>query len=335
MSNLLCFTLVLALSVGASVPSIAMQEHRPPHRTIIRGVVRSFGNHAPLEHVVVTLERESGGFIAQAETDGLGKFTFDAPGEAVFVVRVRPTGYEERVQRVDLQTNSSDFVTFELSPTKGRDDSGGAPGPGANLSVKTAMIPEKARQEFTKGRELFIDHKDADSAIKHLQKAIKIYDKYTDAYVLVAMAYMEVGKVSDAQSTLEKAVSQDATSAEANIALGMLLNHEKNFVAAEKSLSRGLELNPNAPQGHYELAKTYWALGRWQEAEPHVQRAIELKPDMAPAHVLLGNVALRKGDNQRALAEFKEYLRLEPTGPMAVGAGQMVNKLEQQGGTPH
>jgi hypothetical protein len=54
-----------------------------------------------------------------------------------------------------------------------------------------------------------------------------------------------------------------------------------------------------------------------------------MKPDLAPAHVLLGNIALRKNDPAAALKEFKEYLRLDPKGPMAAGAQQMVSRLEQ------
>jgi tetratricopeptide (TPR) repeat protein len=95
-----------------------------------------------------------------------------------------------------------------------------------------------------------------------------------------------------------------------------------------------LELNPNAPQAHYELAKTYLATQKWDDAEQQAQKAVTLRPDMAPAHVVLGNIALHKGDNQAALKEFKEYLRLDPKGPMAAGAQQVVNRIEQAANTP-
>lgn len=117
--------------------------------------------------------------------------------------------------------------------------------------------------------------------------------------------------------------------------MGILLNHEKDYAGAKKSLTRGLELDPRAPQGQYELARALWALGRWQDAEPHVQKALELGSDMAPAHALMGNIALRKRDPELALKQFKEYLRLDPKGPMAAGAQQMVEKLVQSASTVH
>jgi len=99
------------------------------------------------------------------------------------------------------------------------------------------------------------------------------------------------------------------------------------YAEAETALLRGLELDPESADGHHELAKAYWALGRWQDAEPHAQKAVALKPDLAPAHVLLGNIALRKRDPQGALKEFQEYLRLEPNGPMAEQVRTIVAKI--------
>jgi lipoprotein NlpI len=90
-----------------------------------------------------------------------------------------------------------------------------------------------------------------------------------------------------------------------------------------------LQLEDASPEGHYELAKTYWSTGRWQDAEPHAQKAVALLPAMAPPHVLLGNIALRKGDVAGAYSQFQEYLRLDPQGPMAAGVRDLMGKIEQ------
>jgi len=44
---------------------------------------------------------------------------------------------------------------------------------------------------------------------------------------------------------------------------------------------------------------------------------------------MLGNLALRKNDGVTAKAEFSEYLRLDPKGPMAAGATQMIQKIDE------
>jgi tetratricopeptide (TPR) repeat protein len=108
-----------------------------------------------------------------------------------------------------------------------------------------------------------------------------------------------------------------------------VFNQEKKYEEAEKALSHGLELSPDSIEGHYELAKTYRALGKWQEAEPHAQKTVSMNPNLAPVPVLLGNIALRKNDPQAALKEFKEYLRLDPNGALAAGVQPMVSRIEQ------
>jgi tetratricopeptide (TPR) repeat protein len=78
----------------------------------------------------------------------------------------------------------------------------------------------------------------------------------------------------------------------------------------------------------------YWSQGRWQQAEPHARKSIELKHDIPLAHILLGNILLKKQDSRGALTEFKEYLRLDPNGPFAPGARDMVAKLEKPPANP-
>jgi cytochrome c-type biogenesis protein CcmH/NrfG len=52
-------------------------------------------------------------------------------------------------------------------------------------------------------------------------------------------------------------------------------------------------------------------------------------PNLAAAHVLLGNILLRKQDLDGALGEYQTYLRLEPNGSMAVGTREMIEKIKQ------
>ncbi len=76
-------------------------------------------------------------------------------------------------------------------------------------------------------------------------------------------------------------------------------------------------------------------LGRLEEAESHAQKAAALQPNMAPVHILLGNIAWKKQDAEGALKEYQQYLKLDPTGPMAEGTQAMVNKIQQALNSPH
>ena len=110
--------------------------------------------------------------------------------------------------------------------------------------------------------------------------------------------------------------------------MGSCLLEEKKFAEAEKPLSRGLELFPDASQGHYDLGRDYYTLNRFPEAETQARKALELQPEFAEAHLLLGNVLLRLRNGPGALTEFQSYLRLAPNGPFAGAAAELVKKLE-------
>jgi len=211
-------------------------------------------------------------------------------------------GYKEVNVRIELIGNTQGYATIELKPiSDGAVVEHPAESPGDSISVTDAAVPANARQEFEKGQTALLDNK-TEAAIGHLQKAVKMYKTFPSAYFLLGRAYLTLGAV---------------------------YNQTQNYTGAETALVQGLKLKPDAPGGHYELAKTYWSLGRWQEAAPHARQVIANMPELASPHVLMGNILLREGNAQQARQEYEAYLKLEPNGPMAAGAHQMIEKIEK------
>jgi len=304
-------------------------------RTSIRGTVRDAVTHQGLAHVVVMIESTDSGYAGQAQTDSSGKFDLQGLDASSYSVAIRLPGYNSVTQYVNLSTNPMAYLSFELRPQPGTAPPVVPPeGPEASLDARLSSVPEKARKEFVKARELWQQGKDPQDCIDHLKKAVKTYGTFADAYVLLGSAYIQQNNAAEAKSALNRAIEIDPKLADARLTLGTLQNREKDYASAEKSLNEGLKLDNASPQGHYEMAKTYWALGRWQDAEPHAQKAVALLPTMAPAHVLLGNIALRKGDIGTARTEFTEYLRLDPQGPMSGSVKEMIGKIDKAANQP-
>jgi Flp pilus assembly protein TadD len=286
------------------------------------------GTPAPRGTLVV-LEFEEGGTIDDCQASSGGQCRFIPPGPGVYVVRLRQPGYKEASARIELVGTEKGFASLVLTPLPGK-----APPElskdvqGDTVSLADLAIPDNARKEFEKGQEA-LKKNNLDSGISHLKKAIRLYGSFPQAYAMLGMAYVQQDNFKDGQGALQKAIQLDSKSAAAYIALGAMYNKQKNYPEAERVLSRGLELSPDAAGGQYELAMTYWALGRWQDAEPHALKAVELWPELAPAHVLLGNIMLRKHDAPEALREYKEYLQLDPKGPMAGPVRDMIAKIQK------
>jgi tetratricopeptide (TPR) repeat protein len=279
--------------------------------------------------VLVKIDNEHGGTAEEMTTDSRGRFEALALDKARYRVTVHFAGYRDETVEVDLDTVSRATVQIVLHEVAGAPPVAKQPAAlGAQISVNDLAVPEKAQAEFEKGRKLLLeDHKPTES-IGSFRKAIEIAPSYSMAYFLLGTAYMDTAKWSDAEAALSKAVSLNDKFGAADLALGGCLVEEKKFAEAEKPLVAGLESSPDAWRGEYDLGRDYYALNRFQEAEPHARKAVMLAPDFPDAHVALGNVLLRLRDGPGALAEFEEYLRLAPNGPMAGATRDLVTRLK-------
>jgi tetratricopeptide (TPR) repeat protein len=291
----------------------------------IRGQVR-YEDGKLADRVVVRLRSDAVSFQTEATTDTQGKFDFSGLGPSTYHLTIEGQGVRPYESYLDVSMSHMAYEQITLKFAKDRSVGAVPPeGPGGTLSADS--IPGAARKEYDEGQKA-LENKDADAATKYFRKAIQLYGKYSEAYLALGLLYMDLGKFDDAQPALQAANEITPTAPGGYLALGTMYNAQKKYDDAEKALTHGLELKPDVPDGQYELAKTYWATGKWQDAEPHAQKAVALAPNMAPAHVLLGNIALRKQDPLGAVKEFQEYLRLDPKGPMAAGVAQMIQKIE-------
>lgn len=299
----------------------------------VAGFARAADTNQAVTGTVVTLLGDEGQQIQQMNVEGNGYFTFHSLNYGVYVVAARAPGYKETRARANLYGVRR--VSLQIFMQRDPNSPISAVPPAAKIDERLLRIPEPARKEYEKGNELLIVHKDAKGSIEHFRKALKLHPNFPEAQMLIGTAYMDMHRWGDAQKALEKAIEMDSKLAAAHLALGSCLNAQGKAADAEKPLLRGLELQPNAGGGHWELGRVYWTLQRFAEAEAHARKAVELSPSLAPARLLMGNVLLHKRDGAGALAQFREYLRLEPHGPFAAATRDVVAKLEKAlGGQP-
>jgi tetratricopeptide (TPR) repeat protein len=310
--------------------SLGFPQSSVPRMGEIRGQIRLPNGRPAPSGIFVTLEmRGGGGAAGQVQADQSGKFEFRQIPLAIYEVHVRAQGYQEDFQEANLNMMPQTYVNFVLKP----DSRTGAPavppgGPAATVSAIDPNVPDSARKDFEAAAELLQSGKDFDKGVELLKKATKEYPQYSQAYVVMGIAYSSKQSWSDAEQALQAAVKANAKNPVAYLSLGVVKNETKNYEDATKYLLKAVELSPESPDAHFELGRTYYALQKWQLADAEFTKAIHFRPDNAEQHLLMGNVLLRERNAPAALKEFQEAVRLDPQGPMAEPTKQMIARIE-------
>jgi tetratricopeptide (TPR) repeat protein len=98
---------------------------------------------------------------------------------------------------------------------------------------------------------------------------------------------------------------------------GAALRIAKRLEDSAAAYRRAIDLEPQNPLGHLDLAKTLQASGRTTDAEASVREALRLAPGLAEAWLDLGVMAFRQDRLEEAERAFAEAHRLAPTEPQA------------------
>jgi predicted Zn-dependent protease len=266
----------------------------------------------------------SGGVSQEVQTDSTGKFMFQALSPVRYTIRAHMTGFLDATEEFDMSVEASHYSHLTLRP-----DGAVSPAPPAGIvSVLPSDMPDSAKAEFNAGYEIVATGKDLGKAIPHLKKVTDSYPKYAPAYLLLGTAYARTDRLDDAIAPLQKAIQLDPKSADAYTVLGGIYNGQKKFPEAEQNLTKAVELAPTSFDAQYQLGRAYLAEQKAAEAQQHLDAALKTNPNSAEAHILMGNTMLRLRNAEGALKEYQEGVRLDPKGPMAEPAKQMIGKIQ-------
>jgi tetratricopeptide (TPR) repeat protein len=327
-SGLTLRPLILLFALFLSAPALAQRDrdtYTGAGQTFeISGEVRVSETRASAQGIPVRLERFSGGIIDQISTDSRGRFRFANLQRGYYKVIVNAPGFRPAQQDADLQVLFRAFMVFELTADIAKSSIGALAVP----DVIDARAPAEAREEFTRGRAA-LSKRNYQDAVEHLQKAILIYPEFFEARLLIATAFMDGRQWEKAEEALLRALEIKPEDSTVLFSLGEVYWRLKRYTEAEKALLDGTKLDDKSWHGNFTLARLYWDQGEVIKAGPAVGRTLQLKPDFAEAHLLAGNVLLRLAQRERALVEYREYLRLAPKGEFATQTRDLVQKLSK------
>ena len=127
------------------------------------------------------------------------------------------------------------------------------------------------------------------------------------------LAYCGVQDYSKAaqayQKTLEHGLTDKMLLAETHHRLGVALEHNGNYKQAEREIQQSLDIRPNSPDVINNLGDLYVKMGERDKAIASFERAVTLRPNYPLARFNLASM-YELTNPKRAISEYETYLAL-------------------------
>lgn len=149
-------------------------------------------------------------------------------------------------------------------------------------------------------------------AIEKLREATEIDPYLGEAQFLLGCLLEMTGELDDSLYWLTNYLAANSNHAPSLVRIGNIHKAKNDLVASRRCYEQALEVNPDFPEAHYNLAIVLDALGEIQPAIRHYTSAISLSPRMSEAYYNLGNLSLRIGCPERAVSCYRKAIEVNP-----------------------
>lgn len=185
----------------------------------------------------------------------------------------------------------------------------------------------EAYQAYTKGRYFWNKRTNEGlrRSVDFFKQALDLDPTYALAYAGLADAYAllvwhgefpQANLIPQATAAASRALELDNTLAEAHTSLGFVkFWYGWDFAGAEAAYRRAIELNANYATAHHWYGEFLVLTGRFDEGFHQLSLAQQADPLSVIVNLDIGKMYFFLHDSDRAIAQIRETLRLEPEFP--------------------
>jgi len=243
-------------------------------------------------------------------THGRYRFTNLTAGEYDLAIEVE-TGEVTRIHFNVHGSPGSDFrqdLRFEWKPSPSHAKS--TPG---TVSAADAYSRSSVNQALFQKAEGATNKKKYDQAVSFLKQIVESDKLDFQVWTLLGALYLAQEKSADAEKSYLTAIEVRPNFALALLNLGKLRVSQKRFEDAIEPLTHAVESRLGSGDANLLLGEAYIQLKKGSKAIPYLNEAAKLgRPD---AHLRLGWLYNAAGLKDRAVAEYKEFLKKKPDYP--------------------
>jgi len=151
-------------------------------------------------------------------------------------------------------------------------------------------------------------------AIQSFRNALTLKPEDPAYLAALGMALADDGEYQEAATVLERALAIDKESPAVYSYLGSMyaqsLNRPDKAISAFQHM---IELDPDIPDSHLNLANSYALTGNYDEAVEEYRKEISIQPRSSPAYFNLGRTYELKGNIEKARSSYRKALEIDST----------------------
>ncbi len=290
-----------------------------PRGITVSGKV-SLPDSNPATHLQVIISGTNG-FSAGTNTDDVGNFRFEGIPRSIYNLTVTiPKSMPFRAEPVSVDTTreGSNFAAnIFLGNPMG--DSTEKEKKAQVISTKEAKqnIPKDARKALDKAKK-YREQKKLDAAMAELDKAVRIFPEYFQAFMEKGTVQVQSGHTQEALQDFSKAIQIFPEHEPALSGAGYCLLSLGKYQQSVDLLERAARLDSSHTQNLLFLGIANLALSRWQKAQEALEQVLKLDSAGAvSAHMYLAEAFAGQHLYSRAADELNTYLHLNPGAPNA------------------
>ena len=303
--RLSALSLVL-ISLLPSIHAYGQSDH--VGQVVVR--VREQHSENPLAQASVQLVRFPDGILSEQFTGSDGGVQFSGVSAGGYTIRATLQGFHPGEARVDFRRGDSTLQSVDISLARVEKDNPKAAH--GSVSTRDLQIPDNAQKEFERGKRLLNDKKSPRDSIAALQRAIKLFPDYADAYFLLGTAQMQLNEAPAAEASLRKAIAIDAHRTAPYYPLAMLLFSQRRFDDEQEILLAAKTQDTADWRWPFELARCDAQQAHWETALQYALEASKNASAPTRVHLMLADIYANSDRPREAVAELELFAQLDP-----------------------
>jgi tetratricopeptide (TPR) repeat protein len=262
-------------------------------------------------------------FVDDGEIDSDGRFVLKNIPEGLYKLIVIAKDRDEQ-RTIEVRAAFADSrgrvaVKVELQDTAERDR--------LKVGVGALGVSQKAIEELQRAHEA---RGDIEKARRHLQKAIEISPNFDEALNNLGTIYYHDAQFAKAADLFQRALHANPNSFPAQVNLGGALISSGDYGRSLTENLKAVDMRPADSLAQSQLGQSYFYLKHYDDALVHLEIAKRIDPmSFTLPGFFVAEIYQARGENQKAMDEYRGFLRVHPGHPYKAMIERRIQRLEK------